>query len=74
MLIVGSGDIYQKIISKNSSLRERLVEISLGTFRSISSSWKFIAEGLTLLDVNYPVLWKSVFGKQLMDYQKVLID
>lgn len=53
ILFVGSGDIFQRIITHNPALDERMVELSLGTFKG-DGSWKFISKGLDLLGIRYP--------------------
>ena len=54
LLLVGSGEIYTRFYKKNPSLDERLLQVSLGAFKSKNDSWKFLTKGFERLRLRHP--------------------
>jgi hypothetical protein len=55
LLIVGIDDIYGKLIEANKSLPNRVTELSLGTICNSDSSWIYLIEGFSKLNLNHIV-------------------
>lgn len=53
-IIVGTGDVFRRLYQKNTSLEERLREISLGTLPGPNESWDFLQRGFNALDLYHP--------------------
>lgn len=59
LIMVGSGDIYQRIHKSNPALDERVSQISLGAFNGSNDSRLVIVRGLEKLRLRHP--WNSRF-------------
>jgi hypothetical protein len=62
VILVGSGDIYQRFYRENPALEERLVQVSLGGFRNPYDSVKLLIRGFNRLDLLHP--WNSRISHQ----------
>jgi len=54
LIIVGTDDIYRRILSKDPSLDARMSEVSLGAFPSENISWKYLTLGFEALNLTHP--------------------
>lgn len=54
ILFVGTEDIYRRICHHNASLDERILQVSLGGFRSPKHSWSFLKLGFERLGLRHP--------------------
>lgn len=54
LILVGSGEVYQRFYKRNPSLDERLLQVSLGAFKHQNDSWKFLAKGFEKLRLRHP--------------------
>lgn len=54
LVLIGSGDVYQKLYRHNPALEERLLDVRLGAFRYPSDSWKFMMLGFEKLKLRHP--------------------
>jgi hypothetical protein len=70
LVLVGSGEIYQRFYKKNPSLDERLLQVSLGAFKHKTDSWKFIAKGFEKLHLRHP--GNSEFATQRVTLQSCI--
>jgi len=64
VVFVGSEDIYQRLYKKNPSLEERLIQVSLGAFKSPDYSWKLLTSGFEKLNLLHPGTSKFVDQKE----------
>lgn len=62
IIVVGSGDIYNRLHRHNAALDERLLQVSLGAFKRQSDSRVFMTRGLDRLRLRHP--WNSVLAKE----------
>lgn len=54
VIVVGTGDIYLRLLKQNSSLRDRISQVTLGSLPSVGLSWKFLMEGFERLKLKHP--------------------
>jgi hypothetical protein len=52
-LLIGTGDIYRRVLSTNEALTLRLNEVSLGSFEHPRDSWSFLARGFNALAIPF---------------------
>lgn len=62
ILLIGSGDIYQRIYRANSALDERIEQVSLGAFKYPKDTRLLITTGFDKLGLRHP--WNSEFPEQ----------
>lgn len=55
VVIVGTDDIYSRIINEDISLDDRLTQISIGTLATKLDSWNFMRLGFEKLKIENPV-------------------
>ncbi|GET31623.1 hypothetical protein PbJCM13498_04860 [Prolixibacter bellariivorans] len=53
LIIVGTDDIFRRLINFNKSLENRLKEISLGTIANRQQSWRFLTQGFDKLNISH---------------------
>lgn len=68
LVLVGSGDIFQRIHREHSALDERLTQVSLGAFRYPSDSRSFMILGFNRLNRFHP--WNSALAEQFEKRQQ----
>lgn len=54
IIIIGTDDIYHRLVRFNKSLEARLKEISIGTLEKKQKSWNFLVEGFNKLQLKHP--------------------
>jgi len=54
LLIVGTGDVYRRLVSQNKALKDRIEEVSLGTLSNRGDSWRFLELGFEKLRLRHP--------------------
>jgi hypothetical protein len=54
ILVVGTDDIFSRLMNQNPSLEARLEELTIGALDNPSESWHFIAMGLEQLGLFHP--------------------
>jgi hypothetical protein len=54
IVIVGTDNIYLRIMSKEPALESRLAEISVGALPSIDDGWEFLCLGFDSLGITHP--------------------
>lgn len=66
-ILVGTGDIYRRILSANEALALRLNEVSIGSFEEPNDSWGFLAKGFNALKLTHPGNSKFRSQKRLLE-------
>lgn len=69
LMIVGTDDIYKRLVGSDLSLEERLEEISIGTISKKNDSWHFLRMGFNKLDIENP---SADYKKKYIDKKKLL--
>lgn len=62
LLLIGTGDIYQRLYNENPSLDERLVQVSVGGFEDRAVSSLLLKKGFEMLSLMHP--WNSLISQQ----------
>jgi hypothetical protein len=68
IIIVGTDDIYSRIINEDVSLDDRLSQISIGTFATKYESWNFMRLAFEKLNLENPV---SLYNKKYISKDKL---
>lgn len=62
IVMIGSGDVFHRILTSNPALDERVTQISLGAFKSKNDSRLFMVHGFDKLHLRCP--WNSSIPKE----------
>lgn len=54
LVLIGTNDIYRRLINANISIKGRIDEVTLCSVQDRFAGWKFITEGLTQLGLRNP--------------------
>jgi hypothetical protein len=68
VVLVGSGDIYQRLLKQNPALDERVSQVSLGAFKYRNDARAFMILGFNRLNLWHP--WNSRFPREFEQRSK----
>lgn len=54
LLVVGTGDVFFRLIAGEESLRDRVSEVTVGTLPDHGMAWDFLTRGFTKLSLFHP--------------------
>lgn len=54
IIVIGTGDVYFRILKQNPSLRDRISQVTLGSLPEAGWSWSFLQKGFELLNLKHP--------------------
>jgi AAA domain len=69
IVIVGTGDIYYRIMSTEPALESRLLSLSVGALPSADDAWQFLCRGFDALHISHP---QQQYDKGKVKYDRLL--